>query len=123
MSGICIYAEQYDNQVENSAYELVTAARELAAHSGETITALVLGEDPEALARQLSFHDVRVAAVKTGISAFQDDALCVCAAEAPDGAAAGLCADPGQPHLPGPVLPGGGAAGYGLDSGLFHPVL
>lgn len=82
MSGICIYAEQYDNQVENSAYELVTAARELAAHSGETITALVLGEDPEALARQLSFHDVRVAAVKTGISAFQDDALCVCAAEA-----------------------------------------
>ena len=82
MSGICIYAEQYDGRVERSALELVTAARAQAAGSGAPITALVLGRDPEALARQLSFHDVKVAAVRTELSAFQDDALCVCAAEA-----------------------------------------
>ena len=82
MSGICIYAEQYGGQVEGTALELVTAARALSAQNGGPITALVLGEDPEALARQLSFHDVRVAAVRTGVSAFQDDALCVSVADA-----------------------------------------
>ena len=27
MSGICIYAEQYENRIEESAFELITAAR------------------------------------------------------------------------------------------------
>lgn len=80
--GICVYAEQFGNQIEESGLELITAARQLSAQSGEPITALVLGEDPEALARQLAFPDVEVAAVPTGISALQDDALCVCVAAA-----------------------------------------
>lgn len=82
MSGICIYAEQYENRIEESAFELITAARALSAQSGEHIMALVLGQDPDALSRQLSFQDVQVAAVKTEISALQDDALSICVAEA-----------------------------------------
>lgn len=46
MSGICIYAEQYENRIEESAFELITAARALSAQSGEHIMALVLGQDP-----------------------------------------------------------------------------
>ena len=82
MSGICIYAEQYENRIEESAFELITAARALSAQSGEHIMALVLGQAPDALSRQLSFQDVQVAAVKTEISALQDDALSICVAEA-----------------------------------------
>lgn len=51
MSGICIYAEQYENRIEESAFELITAARALSAQSGEHIMALVLGQDPDALSR------------------------------------------------------------------------
>lgn len=82
MSGICVYAEQFGGVVEPCAGELVTAAREIAAQSGQTVTVLVLGQDIPALAKQLAYPDVQVAAVRTDLSPFQDDALSAAVAEA-----------------------------------------
>ena len=82
MSSICVYAEQFGGVVEPCAGELVTAAREIAAQSGQTVTVLVLGQDIPALAKQLSYPDVQVAAVRTDLSPFQDDALSAAVAEA-----------------------------------------
>ena len=82
MNGICIYAEQFDGVVEPCTGELVTAARAIAAQTGQSITLLVLGQDIQALAKQLAFPGVQVAAVQTGLSAFQDDALSAVVAQA-----------------------------------------
>ncbi len=82
MSNIYIYAEQFDNVVEPSAAELVTLAREYAEKSGRRITMLAFGDDISAIAAQLDFDDVTVTVVKTSVSAFQDDALSVVAADA-----------------------------------------
>lgn len=67
--------------------------------------ALVLGQDPDALSRQLSFQDVQVAAVKTEISALQDDALSICVAEALRQLAPSSVLIPGKSHLPRALLP------------------
>lgn len=82
MNGIYIYAEQFNNVVEPSAAELVTLAGAYAKKSGQKITMLAFGEDVSAIAAQLAFEDVAVVVVRTGVSAFQDDALSVVAADA-----------------------------------------
>jgi len=82
MSGICVYAEQFGGTVESCTAELITAAREYGDKSGSSVTVLVLGEDPSALAKQLTYPGINVAAVKTSLSAFQDDALSVAVTEA-----------------------------------------
>ncbi|MDR3729409.1 MAG: electron transfer flavoprotein subunit alpha/FixB family protein [Oscillospiraceae bacterium] len=82
MSSICVYAEQFNGVVEPCTGELVTAARAIAAQTGQSITLLVLGPDTQALAKQLAFPEVQVAAVQTDLSAFQDDALSAIVAQA-----------------------------------------
>ena len=82
MSNIYIYAEQFNNVVEPSAAEIVTLVREYALKSGQQITMLAFGEDTSAISPQLAFDGIGVTVVKTSVSAFQDDALSVVAADA-----------------------------------------
>lgn len=52
-SGIWIYAEQENTVLHSAVFELLAKAQELKAHTGEPITAVLLGRDVAALAQSL----------------------------------------------------------------------
>lgn len=80
MSGICVYAEQFDGQIRPYTAQLITAARGLSGK--EPVRVLLLGSDISALLDQLTYPNISVTAVETALSPFQDDALSVLAAQA-----------------------------------------
>lgn len=51
--GIWVFAEQEHSEVEPSVFELLAKAQELKAHSGESVTAVLLGNGVEAMAQAL----------------------------------------------------------------------
>jgi len=75
--GICIFAENYNGNLDNSVPELVTAAHVIKAATGEKIEAIVSSDQCRELSDQLVKLGVEeIYAVKTDHDpAFQDDSL------------------------------------------------
>lgn len=80
MSGICVYAEQFDGQIQPYTAQLITAARTLS--DEESVHVLILGDGIPALLDQVAYPNITVTAVETSLSPFQDDALSALAAQA-----------------------------------------
>lgn len=74
--GICVFAEQYDGNLDPAVAELITAAYGIRAVTGEKVKAVLLAEECEELAEELASLGVEeVLAVKAGRDFFlQDDA-------------------------------------------------
>lgn len=51
--GIWVYAEQQEGRLEPAVFEILAKARQLSAHSGEEVTAVLLGDKVEPLAAEL----------------------------------------------------------------------
>ena len=45
--GIWVYAEQQEGRLEPAVFEILAKARQLSAHSGEEVTAVLLGDKVE----------------------------------------------------------------------------
>ena len=75
--GICVFAENYNGNIEPVVAELVSAAHVIKEMTGEKIQAVVAASDCENLVRQLNGSGVdEIYAVKTDRDCmFQDDAL------------------------------------------------
>jgi len=75
--GICIFAENYDGNLDNSVPELVTAAHVIKAETGEKIEAVVVSDKCSVLSDQLAKLGIdEIYTVQTDHDpAFQDDSL------------------------------------------------
>ena len=51
--GIWVYAEQQEGRLEPAVFEILAKAKQLSAHSGEEVTAVLLGDKVEPLAAEL----------------------------------------------------------------------
>lgn len=76
-SGICVFAENYNGNIESVVAELVRAAHFIKETTGEKIQAVVVAKDCDHLIKQLEQLGIdEVYAVKADREcAFQDDAL------------------------------------------------
>lgn len=76
-SGICVFAENYNGELESVVAELVSAAHAIKETTGEKIQAVVAASDCAGLVKQLECLGVdEIYAVNTGRDCtFQDDAL------------------------------------------------
>jgi len=75
-SGICIFAEHYNNSLDSSVAELAAAAHEIRETTGEKIQALVVAEESGTLIEQLEelgFDEIYVSHTQSDCI-FQDDA-------------------------------------------------
>ncbi len=76
-NGICVFAEHYNGKLEAVVSELITAAHHIKEVTGEKISAVLVGNDCDAIIEQLSALDLdEIYAVKTQHDCtFQDDAV------------------------------------------------
>ena len=68
MSGICVYTEQFDNQIQPYTAQMFTAAQALS--DKEPIRVLLLESDIFAFLNQLTYPDISVTAAKTALSPY-----------------------------------------------------
>ena len=54
--GIWVYAEQQEGRLEPAVFEILAKARQLSAHSGEEVTAVLLGDKVEPRRQYISQH-------------------------------------------------------------------